>query len=76
MRRLLELLVVMCAAMLCSAAAVAQQNVDLIVSGGIVVTMDAGRAIYQVGSVAVRGLDRCCRAAGRGGGEVQSPAED
>jgi 5-methylthioadenosine/S-adenosylhomocysteine deaminase len=55
MKRLFKLLAVMCtAAMLCSAA-VAQQNVDLIVSGGIVVTMDAGRAIYQEGSVAVRG---------------------
>lgn len=32
-----------------------QQNVDLIVSGGIVVTMDGSRAIYQDGSIAVRG---------------------
>src|ERR1051325_1693764 len=55
MRRLLELLVVMCVSgMLCSVA-VAQQNVDLIVSGGHVVNMDAGRAMYQDGSVAVRG---------------------
>ncbi len=40
-----------------SAAAIAQQkqNIDLIVSGGIVVTMDSGRAIYPDGSVAVRG---------------------
>jgi 5-methylthioadenosine/S-adenosylhomocysteine deaminase len=40
-----------------SAAALAQakQDVDLIVSGGIVVTMDGVRAIYQDGSVAVRG---------------------
>ncbi len=40
-----------------SAAAIAQekQSVDLIVSGGIVVTMDSARAIYQDGSVAVRG---------------------
>ena len=40
-----------------SAAGVAQQkqNVDLIVSGGIVVTMDAARAVYQEGSVAMRG---------------------
>jgi len=30
-------------------------SVDLIVSGGIVVTMDGARAIYQDGSVAVRG---------------------
>jgi len=36
-------------------AGIAQQTVDLIVSGGIVVTMDAGRQIYQDGSVAVRG---------------------
>src|SRR5271169_2677523 len=33
----------------------AKQDVDLIVSGGIVVTMDGARAIYQDGSVAVRG---------------------
>jgi 5-methylthioadenosine/S-adenosylhomocysteine deaminase len=32
-----------------------KQNVDLIVSGGIVVTMDSVRAIHQDGSVAVRG---------------------
>jgi 5-methylthioadenosine/S-adenosylhomocysteine deaminase len=32
-----------------------KQNVDLIVSGGIVVTMDSARAIHQDGSVAVRG---------------------
>ena len=32
-----------------------RQNVDLVVSGGIVVTMDERRAIYQDGSVAVRG---------------------
>ncbi len=32
-----------------------KQNVDLIVSGGIVVTMDSARAIYQDGSVAIRG---------------------
>ena len=32
-----------------------QQNVDLIVSHGIVVTMDGTRAIYQDGAVAVRG---------------------
>jgi 5-methylthioadenosine/S-adenosylhomocysteine deaminase len=31
-----------------------KQNVDLIVSGGIVVTMDSARAIHQDGSVAVR----------------------
>ncbi len=32
-----------------------KQSVDMIVSGGIVVTMDSGRAIVQDGSVAVRG---------------------
>jgi 5-methylthioadenosine/S-adenosylhomocysteine deaminase len=40
-----------------SATAVAQdkQAVDLIVGGGIVVTMDGARAVYQDGGVAVRG---------------------
>ena len=40
-----------------SAAATAQekQSVDLIVSGGTVVTMDSARTVYQDGSVAVRG---------------------
>lgn len=32
-----------------------QQSADLIVSGGIVVTMDGARAIYKDGSIAVRG---------------------
>ncbi|HKV76991.1 MAG TPA: amidohydrolase [Candidatus Sulfotelmatobacter sp.] len=32
-----------------------KQNVDLIVSGGIVVTMDSARTIHQDGSVVVRG---------------------
>jgi 5-methylthioadenosine/S-adenosylhomocysteine deaminase len=41
---------------LCSAAfGQVRQNVDLIVSGGIVVTMDSGRAIVPDGSVVVRG---------------------
>jgi 5-methylthioadenosine/S-adenosylhomocysteine deaminase len=41
---------------LCSALpAQTKQDADLIVSGGIVVTMDSGRAIYQDGSVVVRG---------------------
>jgi 5-methylthioadenosine/S-adenosylhomocysteine deaminase len=44
-------LVASCPAMLGQA----KQNVDMIVSGGIVVTMDGGRAIYRGGSVAVRG---------------------
>ena len=40
-----------------SGTAVAQdkQAVDLIVSGGTVVTMDGARAVYQDGSLAVRG---------------------
>jgi 5-methylthioadenosine/S-adenosylhomocysteine deaminase len=33
----------------------AKQNVDLVVNGGIVVTMDANRTIYPDGSLAVRG---------------------
>ncbi len=33
----------------------AKQNVDLVVSGGTVVTMDSGRAIVQDGSVAIKG---------------------
>jgi 5-methylthioadenosine/S-adenosylhomocysteine deaminase len=41
---------------LCSAAfGQVRQDVDLIVSGGIVVTMDSGRAIVPDGSVVVRG---------------------
>ena len=39
----------------CYALAQAKQRVDMIVSGGIVVTMDGARAIYGDGSVAVRG---------------------
>jgi 5-methylthioadenosine/S-adenosylhomocysteine deaminase len=38
-----------------TAAAQEKQGVDLIVSGGIVVTMNSARAIYQDGSVVVRG---------------------
>lgn len=54
MRRL-GLLLALCLA--CSVVLCAQEkaSVDLIVSGGIVVTMDGARAIYQDGSVAVRG---------------------
>jgi 5-methylthioadenosine/S-adenosylhomocysteine deaminase len=44
-------LVLLCAA----GSAQSKQPVDLIVSGGIVVTMDSPRNIYQDGSVAVRG---------------------
>lgn len=38
-----------------TAAAQDKQAVDLIVSGGTVVTMDGARAVYQDGSVALRG---------------------
>ncbi len=50
-------LILIAAVVMPISVAVAQekQNVDLIVSGGIVVTMDSARAIYQDGSVAVRG---------------------
>ena len=40
---------------LCSFGFGQKQNADLIVTGGIVVTMDSARTIYQDGSVAVRG---------------------
>ena len=55
MRRALDLsfLIVFCASQLLFAQQ--QQKVDLIVSDGIVVTMDGSRAIYQDGAVAVRG---------------------
>ena len=51
------MLILIAAAVVLTSVAVAQekQNVDLIVSGGIVVTMDSTRAIYQDGSAAVRG---------------------
>ena len=43
-------------ALLCAAgSAQSKRPVDLIISGGIMVTMDSARAIYQDGSVAVRG---------------------
>jgi 5-methylthioadenosine/S-adenosylhomocysteine deaminase len=50
-------LILIAAVVMLISVAVAQekQNVDLIVSGGMVVTMDSARAIYQDGSVAVRG---------------------
>src|SRR5579864_5972224 len=52
-----EMLILITAVVMLISVAVAQekQNVDLIVSGGTVVTMDSARAIYQDGSVAVRG---------------------
>jgi 5-methylthioadenosine/S-adenosylhomocysteine deaminase len=50
-------LILIAALVMLISVAVAQekQNVDLIVSGGIVVTMDSARTIHQDGSVAVRG---------------------
>ncbi len=55
MRRFRNLSVVV--SLLWSIAVLAQQKepVDLVVSGGIVVTMDSARAIFPDGSVAVRG---------------------
>lgn len=50
MKTLIVVMVLMSAAF-----AQEKQNADLIISGGIVVTMDAARAIYHDGSVAVRG---------------------
>ena len=55
MGRLRRAFAFLCAAIAFCSAALAQQNVDLIVSGGIVVTMNGARAIYRDGSVAVRG---------------------
>jgi len=50
-------LILIAAVVMLISVAMAQekQSVDLIVSGGIVVTMDSARAIHQDGSVAVRG---------------------
>ena len=50
-------LILIAAVVMLISVAIAQekQDVDLIVSGGIVVTMDSARAIHQDGSVAVRG---------------------
>jgi len=50
-------LILIAAVVMLISVAIAQekQSVDLIVSGGIVVTMDSARAIHQDGSVAVRG---------------------
>jgi 5-methylthioadenosine/S-adenosylhomocysteine deaminase len=55
MKTLRTLSVVVC--LMWSVAALGQQkeSVDLIVTGGIVATMDGARAIYQDGSVAIRG---------------------
>ena len=51
------MLILIAAVVMLISVAMAQekQSVDLIVSGGIVVTMDSARAIYKDGSVAVRG---------------------
>jgi 5-methylthioadenosine/S-adenosylhomocysteine deaminase len=51
------ILILIAAVVMLVSAVMAQekQNVDLIVSGGIVVTMDSARTIHQDGSVAVRG---------------------
>jgi 5-methylthioadenosine/S-adenosylhomocysteine deaminase len=50
-------LILIAAVVMLVSVAMAQekQSVDLIVSGGIVLTMDSARAIYEDGSVAVRG---------------------
>ena len=55
MQTINQVRVLICLVVILCAAAAAQQSVDLIVSGGIVVTMDRTGAIYQDGSVAVRG---------------------
>jgi 5-methylthioadenosine/S-adenosylhomocysteine deaminase len=47
----LVLQLVLCAAAFCQ---INRENVDLIISGGTVVTMDAKQAIYEDGSIAVR----------------------
>jgi 5-methylthioadenosine/S-adenosylhomocysteine deaminase len=47
----LVLQLVLCAAAFCQ---INRENVDLIISGGTVVTMDAKRAIYEDGGIAVR----------------------
>src|SRR4051794_20199683 len=55
MKTLRTLSVAVC--LMWSVAALGQQkeSVDLIVTGGIVVTMNGARAVYQDGSVAIRG---------------------
>lgn len=55
MRRLSLSFVAVCVVSSVLASAQERQSVDLMISGGIVVTMDGVRAIYQDGSVAVRG---------------------
>jgi len=47
--------VLLSAAMFAQAFGQTKENVDLIVSGGIVVTMNGTRAIYQDGSIAING---------------------
>jgi 5-methylthioadenosine/S-adenosylhomocysteine deaminase len=57
MERLRALQILLAAVVLLRSALLGQEKqvVDMIVSGGIVVTMDSGRAIVQDGSVAVKG---------------------
>ncbi len=55
MWRTVQVVVYVVAALSTIGFAQEKQSVDLIVSGGIVVTMDPARAIFQDGSVAVRG---------------------
>src|SRR5436309_7599329 len=55
MRRLSLSFVAVCVVSSVLASAQQRQSVDLMISGGIVVTMDGVRAIYHDGSVAVRG---------------------
>jgi 5-methylthioadenosine/S-adenosylhomocysteine deaminase len=57
MERLRALQILLAAVVLLCSALLGQEKqvVDMIVSGGIVVTMDSGRAIVQDGSVAVKG---------------------
>ena len=53
--RVLAMFVVIVVALCAVMLGQAKQDVDMIVSGGMVVTMDAGRAIVHDGSVAVKG---------------------
>jgi 5-methylthioadenosine/S-adenosylhomocysteine deaminase len=55
MRTVNNLLVLVCLCWSSSSFAQQKDSVDLMVSGGIVLTMDGTRTIYQDGSVAVRG---------------------
>ena len=61
MRTLRALLISICICIAPCAAVFGQsrQDADLIVSGGIIVTMDGVRTILQDGSVAIKGDDDC-----------------